>query len=258
MLVLEKPLSKMYREIDMVTTPTGFPVAMSHANNGTSDLNAWVRLFGEFAELYGHPMDPGDLYGLLYRNSLKGDADCGGLLSYGYYSGEGVVHLNEGRPLFARTPDASFTLANFMRSHLYASLGAVKLGLDILFKQEGVTVDRIMGHGGLFKTPGVGQRYLAAAVNAPVTVMETAGEGGPWGMALLAAYMLMKREAEKEGQAAQAPSLEQWLEDEIFASQSGKTTIEPTADEVQGFETFTERYRSALPAEKAAVDTMRW
>ena len=217
-----------------------------------------MRLFGEFAELAGHPMDAGDLYGLLYRNSLKGDADCGGLLSYGYYSGEGVVHLNEGRPLFARTPDASFTLANFMRSHLYASLGAVKLGLDILFKQEGVTVDRIMGHGGLFKTPGVGQRYLAAAVNAPVTVMETAGEGGPWGMALLAAYMLMKREAEKEGQVAQAPSLEQWLEDEIFASQSGKTTIEPTADEVQGFETFTERYRSALPTEKAAVDTMRW
>ena len=258
MLVLEKPLSKMYREIDMVTTPTGFPVAMSHANNGTSDLNAWVRLFGEFAELAGHPMDAGDLYGLLYRNSLKGDADCGGLLSYGYYSGEGVVHLNEGRPLFARTPDASFTLANFMRSHLYASLGAVKLGLDILFKQEGVTVDRIMGHGGLFKTPGVGQRYLAAAVNAPVTVMETAGEGGPWGMALLAAYMLLKRNAEKEGQTAQVPSLEQWLEEEIFASQSGKTTIEPTADEVQGFETFTERYRSALPAEKAAVDTMRW
>ena len=255
MLVLEKPLKHMYREIDMVTTPTGFPVAMSHANNGTSDLNAWVKLFGEFAALSGHPMDAGELYGLLYRNSLSGDADCGGLMSYGYYSGEGVVHLNEGRPLFARTPDASFTLANFMRSHLYASLGAVKLGLDILFKEEQVKVDRIMGHGGLFKTAGVGQRYLAAAVNAPVTVMETAGEGGPWGMALLAAYTLLKREA---ADPASVPSLEEWLDTAIFSSQSGKTTIEPTAEEAAGFETFTERYRSALAAEKAAVESMRW
>ena len=252
MLVLEKPLSRMYREIDMVTTPTGFPVAMSHANNGTSDLNAWVNLFGEFAALAGHPMDMGDLYGLLYRNSLNGDADCGGLLSYGYYSGEGVTHLNEGRPLFARTPDAAFTLANFMRTHLYASLGAVKLGMDILLKDEGVKVDKILGHGGLFKTPGVGQRYLSAAVGAPVTVMATASEGGPWGMALLAAYMLLKKEAE-----GKFSTLEEWLEKEILAGMAGET-LEATPEEIQGFETFTEHYRAGLAAERAAVESMRW
>ena len=179
MLVLEKPLSKLYREIDMVTTPTGFPVAMSHANNGTSDLNAWVGLFKEFAELMGMKADMGELFGKLYTNTLSGDADCGGLLAYGYLSGEGITHINEGRPLFARTPDSKFTLANFMKAHLYTSLGAVKLGLDIMLKDEGVKVDRIMGHGGCFKTPGVGQRYLAAAVNAPVTCMESASEGGP-------------------------------------------------------------------------------
>lgn len=253
MIVLEKALSKLYREIDMVTTPTGFPVAMSHANNGTSDLNAWVKLFDEFAKLSGHPMDIGDIYGLLYTNSLKGDADCGGLLSYGYYSGEGVTHLNEGRPLFARTPDSRFTLANFMRSHLYASLGAVKLGLDILFKQEGVKVDRILGHGGLFKTPVVGQTYLAAAVNAPVTVMSTASEGGPWGMALLALYMLEKN----EDTGAQFPALEAWLEEKIFCRFEG-TTIEPDVSCVEGFETFTDHYSRGLLAEKAAVECMRW
>lgn len=252
MLVLEKPLSKLYREIDMVTTPTGFPVAMSHANNGTSDLNAWVYLFAEFSELAGHAIDMGDLYGLLYKNSLNGDPDCGGLLSYGYYSGEGVTHLNEGRPLFARTPDAKFNLANFMRSHLYASLGAVKLGLDILLKDEDVKVDKILGHGGLFKTPGVGQKYLAAAVNAPVTVMDTASEGGPWGMALLAAYMLLKKEA-----GGEFASLEQWLDEKIFAELSG-STIEPDPADVEGFETFTAHYRDGLAAEKAAVESMRW
>ena len=253
MIVLEKALSRLYREIDMVTTPAGFPVAMSHANNGTSDLNAWVKLFEKFAELSGHPMETGDIYGLLYRNSLKGDPDCGGLLSYGYYSGEGVTHLNEGRPLFARTPDSSFTLANFMRSHLYASLGAVKLGLDILFKQEGVKVDRILGHGGLFKTPVVGQTYLAAAVNAPVTVMSTASEGGPWGMALLALYMLEKKEAGTDS----FPALETWLEEKIFCRFEG-TTIAPDAADVEGFETFTERYSAGLDAERAAVESMRW
>ncbi|MBQ4177183.1 MAG: FGGY-family carbohydrate kinase, partial [Lachnospiraceae bacterium] len=209
MLVCEKPLSKVYREIDMVTTPTGYPVAMSHANNGTSDLNAWVKLFGEFAQLAGFPMDPGRLYGLLYENSLKGDKDCGGLLSYGYYSGEGITHLNEGRPLFARQPDSNFNLANFMRAHLYSSLGAVKLGLDILLKDEQVKVDRIMGHGGLFKTKGVAQRYLAAAIHAPVSVLETAGEGGPWGMAILALFLNKKEEGE---------SLEDFLDKKIFAS----------------------------------------
>ena len=248
MLVLEKPLSRLYREIDMVTTPTGFAVAMSHANNGTSDLNAWVGLFREFCELMGYPVDMGELYGRLYTNSLNGDADCGGLLSYGYLSGEGITHINEGRPLFARTPDSHFTLANFMRSHLYTSLGAVKLGLDILLKDEGVKVDRIMGHGGLFKTKGVGQRYLAAAVNAPVTCMETASEGGPWGMAILAAYLI---DGKKEGK------LEDYLEKRIFAGQAG-TTIQPDPAEVEGFEVFTQHYRGGLAAEKAAVEAMRW
>lgn len=248
MIVLEHKLSKNWREIDMVTTPTGFPVAMSHANNGTSDLNAWVGLFKEFADLMGIEADMGELYSRLYTNSLKGDPDCGGLLSYGYYSGEGITHLNEGRPFFARTPDSHFTLANFMRSHLYTSLGAVKLGLDILFKEEGVKVERIMGHGGFFKTKGVGQRYLSAACGAPVTVMETASEGGPWGMALLAAYMV---------DGKQYGTLEEYLEQKIFAGQAG-STLEATAEEIEGFETFTERYKAGIGAEKATIEAMRW
>lgn len=202
MVVLEKQLSKIYREIDMVTTPSGFPVAMSHANNGTSDLNAWVGLFKEFCELMGVEADMGTLFGKLYTHSLEGDADCGGLLAYGYYSGENITFINEGRPLFVRTADSAFNLANFMRVNLYTSLGAVKLGMDILLKDEHVKLDRIMGHGGLFKTPGVAQRYLAAAVNAPVSVMSTASEGGAWGIALLAAYLAEGKEKGK---------LEEWL-----------------------------------------------
>ncbi len=245
MLVMEKSLSKVYREIDMVTTPSGYPVAMAHANNGTSDLNAWVNLFGEFAEMMGVKADAGELYGKLYNKSLEGDADCGGVLSYGYFSGEGITHLNEGRPLVIRKPDAKFNVANFMRSHLYTSLGAVKIGLDILFKDEGAKCTRMMGHGGFFKTPVVGQRYLAAAVNAPVTVMETAGEGGPWGMALLAAYMLYGKDK---------MTLEDYLEEKIFAGMKG-STIEPVPEDVGGFERFMKGYRSALAAEKAAVET---
>ena len=199
MIVLEKQLSKVYREIDMVTTPTGFPCAMSHANNGTSDLNAWVGLFGEFAELMGYEAKTGELFEKLYTNSLNGDADCGGLLSYGYYSGENITMINEGRLAFLRTPESRFNLANFMKAHLYTSLGAVKMGLDILMKDEKVKVERIMGHGGFFKTKGVGQRYLAAAVGAPVTVMDTASEGGAWGIALLAAYLIDKKEERKTG-----------------------------------------------------------
>lgn len=249
MIVLDKPLSRVYREIDMVTTPDGAPCAMSHANNGTTDLNAWVGIFKEFAELTGQNISDGDLYGLLYKHSLKGDADCGGLLSYGYYSGEGVTHLNEGRPLYTRTPDAKFTLANLMRSHLYTSLGAVKMGMDILTKQEHVQIRHLTGHGGLFKTEGVGQRYLAAAVNAPVTVMKNAGEGGPWGMALLALYMLYKKD--------NALSLGDYLSEKIFASLEG-STMEPDPVDVQGFETFMEHYRAGLSVEKAAIDAVRW
>ncbi len=248
MIVLEKQLSKLYREIDMVTTPSGFPVAMSHANNGTSDLNAWVGIFKEFCDLMGIEADMGSLFGKLYTNSLKGDKDCGGLLAYGYYSGENITMINEGRLAFLRTANSNFSLANLMRVHLYTSLGAVKMGLDILMKDEGVLVERIMGHGGFFKTKGVGQSFLAAAVNAPVTVMDTASEGGAWGIALLAAYLADKKEGEK---------LEDYLESRIFSGMAG-STIQPDPADVEGFETFIERYKKGLDIEKAAIAAMDW
>lgn len=248
MIVLEKQLSKVYREIDMVTTPTGFPCAMSHANNGTSDLNAWVGIFGEFADLMGVQTNAGELFEKLYTKSLTGDADCGGLLAYGYYSGENITMLNEGRLAFLRTAESRFNLANFMKAHLYTSLGAVKLGLDILMEDEKVKVDRIMGHGGFFKTKGVGQRYLAAAVNAPVTVMDTASEGGAWGIALLAAYLIDKRPDEK---------LEDYLNTRIFRELSGET-MEPCAEDVEGFGIFMDHYKSGLVIEKTAIEAMDW
>lgn len=243
MVVLEKALSKVHEEIDMVTTPDGMPVAMVHCNNCTSDLNAWVKLFDEFADTFGVKIDKNELYGTLYRKALEADADCGGLLSYNLYSGEPVIGLNEGRPLFVRTPDAKFSLANFMRSHLYSALASLKVGNDILLKEEHVTVDSLMGHGGLFKTPVVGQQILAAALNAPVTVMDTASEGGPWGMAVLAAYMQEKEEKE---------TLADYLDQKIFAGQSG-TTVEPKAEDVAGFDKFLNAYKAALPVQKAAV-----
>src|SRR5699024_4687223 len=173
MIVLEKELSNVYPEIDMVTTPTGNLVAMVHANNCTSDLNAWVGIFREFAEAFGAKVDMNELFGTLYRKALEGDPDCGGLLSYGYFSGENITHMEEGRPLFVRTPKSNFNLANFMRVHLFTALGALKVGMDILFKEENVQADKILGHGGLFKTKGVGQKIMAAALNTPVSVMET-------------------------------------------------------------------------------------
>ena len=248
MVVLEKQLSKVYREIDMVTTPSGFPCAMSHANNGTSDLNAWVGLFQEFSQLMGLDTDMGTLFEKLYTHSLSGDPDCGGLLPYGYYSGENITFINEGRPLFVRTPDSPFNLANFMRANLYTSLGAVKLGMDILLKDEGVPLDRIMGHGGLFKTPKVMQRYLAAAVNTPVTVLETASEGGALGIALLAAYLA---DGKKDGK------LEEYLEQRIFADLTGEA-LAPDPKEVEGFEIFTKHYVAGLEAEKAAIACVDW
>ncbi len=248
MIVLEKQLSRLYREIDMVTTPTGFPVAMSHANNGTSDLNAWVNIFGEFASLMGIQAGTGDLFQKLYTKSLEGDPDAGGLLAYGYYSGENVTMINEGRLAFLRTPDSRFNLANFMKVNLYTSLGAVKMGLDILMKDEHVKVDQITGHGGFFKTKGVGQRYLAAACGAPVTVMDTASEGGAWGIALLAAYMQWKQEDEK---------LEDYLNRYVFTELQGET-LTPSQEEINGFEVFMDHYKSGLAVEKAAIDAMRW
>lgn len=247
MIVLEKQLQHLHREIDMVATPSGFPAAMSHANNGTTDLNAWVSLFGEFAALTGHPVDKGELFRLLYTHSLEGDVDAGGLLPYGYYSGENITMINEGRPLFLRMPESRFTLANLMRAHLYTSLGAVKMGLDILH-DEGVRVDRIMGHGGFFKTPVVGQRCLSAAVNAPVTVMDTASEGGAWGIALLAMFLIDRQPGE---------TLEDYLDTRIFTHMTG-TTVTAPQEEVEGFNRFMEHYRAGLDVEKAAIRSMNW
>lgn len=244
MVVLEKELTKAYEEIDLVTTPSGEPVAMVHCNNCTSDLNAWVNLFEECLDSFGCKIGKDELYGTLYRKALEGDADCGGLLAYNYVSGEPVTGFDEGRPLFVRTPDARFTLANFMRVHLFTSLGALKAGMDILLKKENVRIDRLLGHGGLYKTPVVGQRVTAAAMNAPVSVMETAGEGGAWGIALLAAYMLQKEEGE---------TLADYLARHVFA-EAESVTVEPDPSDVAGFEAFMEYYTKGLVVERAAVE----
>ncbi|MDI9548765.1 MAG: FGGY-family carbohydrate kinase [Chloroflexota bacterium] len=247
MIVLEKALSKLYPEIDMVTTPTGKPVAMVHSNNCTSDLNDWVALFHEFAEALGVEVDQSRLFEMLYQMALKGDADGGGLLAYNYLSGEHLTHMEAGRPLFVRTPESRFTLANFMRTHLFASLGALNIGLDILFEQEKVQIDQVLGHGGFFKTPEVGQKIMAAAMNVPVTVMETAGEGGAWGIALLAAYMLHRAENEP---------LEAYLSSKVFAGETG-VTIAPDPRDVAGFGAFMERYKQGLVIERSAVDALK-
>lgn len=242
MIVTDHPLG-VHREIDMVTTPAGAPVAMVHCNNCTSDINAWVGLFGEFAELIGCPVDKMTLFTALFRKALEGDADCGGLLSYNYYSGEGVTDLDAGRPLFLRRPDASFTLANFMRTHLLSALATLKIGLDILTREENVQVEKLLGHGGYFKTPEVGQRMLSAAIGAPVTCMESAGEGGPYGMALLTAYMLWK----EPGQ-----SLADYLNSQVFAG-AASTTVMAEEKEIAGFNAFLERYKNAFPVEAGAI-----
>ncbi|MDY5986725.1 MAG: FGGY-family carbohydrate kinase [Lachnoclostridium sp.] len=246
MVVLEKELSKVYRELDMVTTPDGSLVAMAHCNNCTSDLNAWVGLFKEFADTFGMEIDMNDLFGTLYNKALEGDKDCGGLLAYNYFSGEHVTGFEEGRPLFVRRPDSKFNLANFMRVHLYTCLGALKTGMDILAKKENVQIDEILGHGGLFKTKGFGQSFLAASINTPVTVMETAGEGGAWGIAILA--MFMENKAENE-------TLPTYLADHVFAGQKG-TTLAPDAADVEGYEVFIDRYTKGLSIERAAVDSL--
>ncbi len=243
MVVLEKAMEKVHEEIDMVTTPDGMPVAMVHCNNCTSDLNAWVNLLGECAESFGVKVDKNELYGVLYRKALEGAADCGGVMAYNYFSGEPITGLDAGRPMVVRTPDADFTLANFMRSHLYSAVATLKIGMDILLKEEHVAVDSLMGHGGFFKTPVVGQRIMAAGMNAPITVMDTASEGGAWGIAILAAFMKEKKDGE---------TLSSYLNDKIFAGQTG-TTLNPDPEDVKGFDAFLEEYKKLLPAEKAAV-----
>ena len=247
MVVLEKELSRVYKEIDMVTTPTGNHVAMVHCNNCTSDLNAWVSLFKEFAEAFGVEVDMDKLFKTLYNKALEGDDDCGGLLAYNYFSGEHITGFEEGRPLFARMPESRFNLANFMRVHLFTALGALKTGLDILLKDEGVKLDKILGHGGLFKTKGVGQKIMAGAIDVPVSVMETAGEGGAWGIALLASYMVHKEENE---------TLDEYLTNKVFAGETGSEMAPDPAD-VAGFDKFIKRYQKGLAIERAAVDTMR-
>ena len=242
MVVLEKPLSKVYPEIDMVTTPTGKPVAMVHCNNCTNDMNAWVSLLGETAKLFGADVSTGELFTRLYQKSLEGEADCSGVLTYNYMAGEGVTHLDEGRPMVVRRPESRLTLANFLRSQLYATMATLKIGMDIL-AGEHVAIDSLTGHGGLFKTPVVGQKYMAAACRAPVTCMESAGEGGPYGMALLASYMVQK---------APAQTLEEYLETEAFADVK-RMTLAPDSEDAAGFDHYLTQYRAALAAEQAAV-----
>ena len=246
MVVLEKSLENMYPEIDMVTTPTGKPVAMVHCNNCTSDINAWVNLFGQVLEGMGIQYNKHDLYEMLFTKSLEGEADCGGLLSYNYDSGEPITGFEEGRPLFVRTPDSRFDLANFMRTHLYSAVATLKVGMDLLFEKEHVQLDLLMGHGGYFKTREMGQPFMAAAMNVPVAVMETAGEGGAWGIALLAAYLVRKQPGQ---------SLEEYLEQEVFHGEKG-IVEQPNPETVKGFNEFMKRYKAGLAIQKAAVESL--
>ena len=244
MIVLEKELSQPYEMLDMVTTPDGSLVAMVHCNNCTSDINAWVKIMKEYAELLGVEQDNNQLYTRLFQLAAKGDPDCGGLISYNYISGEPVTGCMDGRPLVVRSANDKFTLANFMRAHLYGAIAVLKFGNDILFKQENVKVDRITGHGGYFTTPIVGQKMLAAALNSPISCMETAGEGGAWGIALLASYMVNN---------PKGLSLADWLDAVVFAGNTG-TSVAPDPADVEGFNRYIENYKACLPAEQKAVE----
>lgn len=247
MIVLDQALSDYYTEIDIVTTPTGKPVAMVHCNNFTSDINAWADLFAELSALLGTKVEMKELFSILFKQAMVADADVGGLVSCNYYSGEPITQFEEGRPLLVRMPDSKLTLPNFMRTQIYSALATLKIGMDILTKEERVQVDYILGHGGFFKTEKVGQQLMADAIGVPVSVMGTASEGGPWGMALLAAYSVNK----KEGQ-----SLEEYLEQEVFATEKIKT-IEPTVDGVNSFSNYMDRYQAVLSVERAAVDSLK-
>ena len=246
MIVMEKNLSKVYPEIDIVATPAGKSVAMVHCNNCTSDLDAWVKLFGELLSLAGAKMDKAALYDALYCKALEADSDCGGLFSCNYYSGETITGVEEGRPLFARMPDSNFSLANFMRALLFSTMGTLKYGMDLLIENEKVKIDSILGHGGLFKTRGLGQRFMAAALNTPVSVMEdSAAEGGAWGIALLAAFMLREKQP-----------LEKFLAEKVFAGVAGAQAA-PDPKDVESFSIFMERYTAGLKVERAAVDYLK-
>ncbi len=242
MIVLEEKLSEVYRELDIITTPSGDLSAMVHCNNCTSDINAWVNLFKEFSECFGMDINMNDLYGKLYNMALEADVDCGGLLSYNYYSGEFITRLNEGRPLFVRMPDSKFNIANLMRVHLFSSISTLAMGMDIL-KKENVNVDVLLGHGGLFKTPKVGQLIVASALDVNVRVMETAGEGGAWGIAVLAAYCVDK-----------ALDFPKYLKDKVFANQKG-VTLEPDQKLKESFEKYLGSYAKSIEIEKVAIST---
>lgn len=243
MVVLEKQLSKVYEEIDMVTTPVGKPVAMVHCNNCCTDLDYWVNVFGQFASAIGSNMSKPELYDALYEAALYGDSDAGGLVNVNYFSGEPVSHTDDGRPLFVRAQGAAFNLANFMRAQIYSTMATLKIGMEILEK-EGVTIDCLMGHGGLFKTPLVGQKLMAGAMNCPVAVMQTAGEGGAWGMAVLAKYSVDS-----------ALPLDEYLNQKVFVNCESKT-VAPDANDVSGFEKYMKLYKSALKAEVAAYENI--
>ena len=246
MIVLEKPLSRVYPEIDIVTTPTGKPVGMVHCNSCTSDINAWVSLLREFADLMGLKTDAGEVYTRLFRKALEGEPDGGGLVNFNYLAGEPVTGVAEGRPMFLRLPDAKLNLANFMRTQIYASMETLKVGMEIM-NQEHVAIDQVFGHGGLFKTPGVAQKWLAAAIHAPVTVMETAGEGGAWGIALLADYMV-HRSAEE--------TLEDYLDHRVFSGMKQSTLAPDPADEA-GMDQYMRRFTACLPVQRAAAEGLR-
>lgn len=246
MIVLEKALSKVYEEIDMVTTPTGKPVAMVHCNNCTNEINAWATVFKDFLVSIGQTPDMNKIFTAMFTEALNGETNAGGLLLYNYLSGEPITGLTEGRPLLARTPEGKLNFANFMRAQLYSALATLKIGMDIL-ENENVAIDKLLGHGGYFKTPVVGQRLMAAATNAPVSVMQTAGEGGAWGMAILAAYMSQKAEGE---------TLETYLDSKVFANQP-VTTIEPNKEDIDGFNQFMKNYIAGLEIEKSACINLK-
>lgn len=246
MVVLEDDLKAVHEEIDLVTTPVGDAVAMVHCNNCTSDLNKWVGLFQEFSDMFGMNLDINDIYGKLYTNAMNGDKDCDGMVAFNTLSGEPVIGTNEGRPMIFHRPDSKVNLANFMRTNLYASLATLKVGCDILLKEEKVKVDTIYGHGGLFKTKGVGQNILAAAMNAPVALMSTAGEGGPWGMAVLAAYMVNRQDGKE---------LEEYLNGNVFAGQES-VVAQPDPEDVKGYDKFIENYKAAVSVQQAAVEAL--
>jgi sugar (pentulose or hexulose) kinase len=243
MVVLERELGRVHRELDLVTTPAGDPVAMVHCNNGASELEAWVGLFAEFAGAIGVEVDPSTVFGTLFAAALDGESDCGGMLAYNYLSGEPITDLEEGRPLFLRSPDSRLSLSTFMRTHLFASLATLRIGMDVLQKAEGVRLDRMFAHGGLFKTEGVAQRFLAAAIDTPVSVGDVAGEGGAWGIAVLAAYATSGSDR----------SLADYLDTTVFTG-ARLRTAEPDPSDVAGFDAFMQRYVAALPVERAAVE----